>query len=100
MPKIAFQASPKITALLDQQQWTDASPQWATSISTGSGGSGTDYRRVVSTTGSTATSTNLRRTGSETCFSIGQIHGVIDWTKRIVVHLIVRGSGTTNGNAL
>ena len=97
MTKIAFQPGPKITALLDQQQWTDLSPIWPTAAVTGSGGTSATLRRLAVDTGVSATSTALRRTGSDTCWSIGQGGTVLDWTKRIVLHFIIRAVGTTNG---
>ena len=94
---INFNPGPKILALLDQQQWADLSPVWGPSVVTGTGSATAIARRTNTSTGATASSTALRRTADDNLWSLGQHNTIIEWTKRVALHFIIRTASTTNG---
>lgn len=96
---INFNPGPKITNLLDQDEWwTIANYSQLTQSVTGSASTGRSFPNLVIFTGTTAGSTGLAQSVAQTKLSRGKAQNVINWSKKILLSFtIIIDAATTNG---
>ncbi len=98
-PKVTLRTQPKFLAIIDQGQWLDLGNfSGAISATSGSGLASSGPRRAVMRSGSTAGSTASLRTDEEMAWSSGRAQDVVDWSKKVVLHIVFSpAQSTTNG---
>ena len=98
---MTLRAQPKFLAIIDQGQWADLGNFSGTTAATsGSGQTASGVRRAFTRTGATAGSTASLRTDELMAWSSGRAQDVIDWSKRVVLHIVFSpAQSTTNGSS-
>ena len=98
-PKVTFNPSPKILALLDRDEWFSIINfnDWTTVIA-GTGSITKGIRRGAVLSGTTAAGTAIIRNTNNMGWSVGKSKSTIDWSKKILFHAFISvPNSTTNG---
>lgn len=97
--RVGFQAQPKFLAIIDQGRWIEVNDfgNWTEAVA-GTGSTSRGALQALVSSGTTASSTALVRSGGTASWSRGKAKDVINWDKKVVLHVVFAGRvNTTNG---
>lgn len=100
-PSVDFRPQPAALSILDRvdQEWSQVSDfsNWTSAV-VGSGSVSKAPRKAQAASGATAASTAYVRSTADQALSRGKNANVLNWSKKLVAHLIISMvAGTTNG---